>query len=81
MKRIRMNRLAVVAMLLIMALGANALAATGSFNLSDGYFSIVGDNGMVTSLQLDATGAGSYGANTIASGGHLAFVLGGTLTS
>ncbi len=79
MKRIPMNRLTATALLLLMALGVNARAATGPFNLSNGYFSLGGDNGMVTSLQLDATGAGSYGANTIASGGHLAFVLGGTL--
>ena len=79
MKHILMNRLAVAFIILTLALGTGVLAATGPFSLDNGYFSIAGDNGMVTSLRLDATGAGSYGANTIASGGHLAFVLNGTL--
>ncbi len=63
----------------ILALAIHAPAATGPFNLANGYFLLAGADGMVTSLRLDATGAGNYGSNTIASGGHLAFVLNGTL--
>ena len=49
------------------------------FTHSNGYFSVAGDDGMITDLRLDATGAGSYGANTIAVGGHLSFLIDGTL--
>ncbi len=54
-------------------------SATGPFAYSNGYFRVAGDGGLIVDLRLDASGNGAYGSNTIASGGHFAFRLDGTL--
>lgn len=79
MKRFGIKHPVALVALLFFAFGGEARGATGLFSLGNGYFSIAGDNGMVTSLRLDATGAGNYGSNTIADSGHMAFVIGGEL--
>lgn len=77
MNCIRLVRPALIATLLAFSAGTGVQGAGGPFSLSNGYFLISGDNGMITSLRLDAAGSGNYGSNTIADSGHMAFVIGG----
>lgn len=57
------------------------IAATGPFSLSNGYYQLSGDDGLITELRFDASGQGNYDTNTIAAGGGFGIQVGGVVQS
>lgn len=53
-----------------LAYGENTMAGTPDI-LENGYFRVVHEGGGITSLRVDATGAGTYGEETVAAGGAI----------
>jgi len=68
-----------VAVALIAMPGAKVVAAGGPFSVSNGYFSVSGNDGLIDELKLDYSGSGSYDSNTIGPGGHFGFTVDSTL--
>lgn len=73
------NRCWCCGLLCALAWISTPLTASGSFTLSNGYFELSGDEGLINSLRLDSSGTGNYGSNTIAAGSHFGFLLNDTL--